>query len=265
MKKLIIKLLSLGIAIILTLLMLFSCNIPAGSGDQNNGLDNLDEQNDGLNNSEDQNNDSNNINEDRSIEVLDSDSDLVIKLVEYCNFLINPPCWDLPEVTLEDQINTIKGSGVVKPLLVDYEPENCYYVCAYYNCDEHAPEQREYYCASEYTWVKYEGVKDISDNYNDKAFVVAFQINRPSITKNIITEDENQRMDIVHTYIPKFVAGKNTGDIDAIERSFIFLTSANDSIIYRVPTEPHLLWEIDCICLENKYYITLEMYRKFEN
>lgn len=237
MKKIINKTLSLGLAVIFILLALMSCDPTTDQAEQNGGNNNY-----------------------VSIEVLKSDSDLVIKLIEYCNFLINPPNWDLPSVSLEQLINTMRG-GVIRPLLVDYEAGNCYYVCGYYNCDEHRPEQREYYCASNYTWVKYENVKDIRDNYDGKSFVVAFQINRPSITKNILTGDEkSQSMEIVGTYTPEFVEGTNIGEIDSFDKTVIFLTSDKESVIYRIYTAPHSLYEIDCVRLDNKYYISFEMY-----
>ena len=191
---------------------------------------------------------------------LKTDSRLVLTLIEYLNWLDNKTTYDLPGVTLEDQINSIKGDRI-QPLLVDFEPNNCYFVCGYHSCDEDLSDKGDYYCASEYTWVKYESEKNIKDNFDDKAFIVAFQINRPSLTKNILIGDENSKsVETIDLYTPEFVNGTNVSTFKAVDRTYIHLTASEADVIYLSSYKPNFLNEIPCIRLENKYYIVLELY-----
>ncbi|MBQ7326958.1 MAG: hypothetical protein IJW93_05750 [Clostridia bacterium] len=196
----------------------------------------------------------------KTIEVLKNDSELVITLIEYLNWLDSKISYDLPDSTLENKINSIK-SGRIQPLLVDFKPDNCYFVCGYHSCDEDLSDKEDYYCASKYTWVKYESEKDIKDSYDDKAFIVAFQINRPSLTKNILTGDKkSQSVETIGLYKPKFVSGTNVSTFKVVDSTYIHLTASESDIVYLSSYEPNYLNEIPCVRLDDRYYIALEIY-----
>ena len=192
--------------------------------------------------------------------VLKNDSELVLTLIKYLNWLDNKTSYDLPAVTLEDQINSIKGGGI-QPLLVDFESNNCYFVCGYHSCDEDFSDKGDYYCASKYTWVEYESEKSIKDDYDDKAFIVAFQINRPSLTKNILNGDaKSQSVETIDLYTPEFVNGTNVSTFKEVDSTYIHLTASESDIVYLSSYEPNYLNEISCVHLDGRYYIALELY-----
>lgn len=244
MKKYLSRLILISLALVIIILSLYSCELHV---DQSNG-----------------NNTSGSLNDDtddgNAIEILENSSELVLSLIEYLNWLDNKTSYDLPDVTIEDQINSIK-SGKVQPLLLDFEPDNCYFVCGYYNCNEDHSDNGNYYCASKYTWVKYESEKDIRDSYNDKAFIVSFQINKSSFSKNILTGDEESKSaETIDLYKPEFVNGTNTSTYKSVDRTYIYLSSSESDIIYLSSYKPNFLNEICCIRLENRYFIILALY-----
>ena len=243
MKKHLIKLISIALSLVIIILSLSSCELNVDhSGNNTDGSLN-DDTNDG-----------------NAIEILENSSELVLSLIEYLNWLDNKISYDLPDVTIEDQINSIK-SGKIQPLLLDFEPDNCYFVCGYYNCNEDHSDKGDYYCSSNYTWVKYESEKNIRDSYNDKAFIVSFRINKSSLTKNILTEDEESKsVETIDLYNPEFVNGTNVNTYKRVDRTYIYLTSSESDIIYLSSYKPNFLDEINCIRLENQYFIALSLY-----
>ena len=245
MKKHLLKLISIALSLVIIILSLYSCELHVY---QSNG-----------------NNTSGDLNDDtydgNAIEILENSSELVLSLIEYLNWLDNKTSYDLPDVTIEDQINSIK-SGKIQPLLLDFELDKCYFVCGYYNCNEDHSDNGDYYCASKYTWVKYESEKDISDSYNDKAFIVSFQINKSSFAKNILTGDEKSKsVETIDLYKPEFVNGTNINTYKSAARTYIYLTSSESDIIYLSSYKPNFLNEIHCIRLENQYFIALALYK----
>ena len=243
MKKHLIKLISIALSLVVIILSLSSCELNVDHNGNNTDGSLNDDTNDG-----------------NAIEILENSSELVLSLIEYLNWLDNKISYDLPDVTIEDQINSIK-SGKIQPLLLDFEPDNCYFVCGYHNCDEDLSDKGDYYCASKYTWVKYESEKDIKDSYNDKSFIVSFQINKSSLAKNILTEDkESKSVETIDIYTPKFVNGANTNTCKSVDRTYIYLTSSESDIIYLSSYKPNFLDEIHCIRLENQYFIVLALY-----
>lgn len=243
MKKHLIKLISIALSLAIIILSLSSCELNVDHNGNNTDGSLNDDTNDG-----------------NAIEILENSSELVLSLIEYLNWLDNKISYDLPDVTIEDQINSIK-SGKIQPLLLDFEPDNCYFVCGYYNCNEDHSDKGDYYCSSNYTWVKYESEKNIRDSYNDKAFIVSFRINKSSLTKNILTEDEESKsVETIDLYNPEFVNGTNVNTYKRVDRTYIYLTSSESDIIYLSSYKPNFLDEIHCIRLENQYFIVLALY-----
>ena len=244
MKKHLIKLISIALSLVIIILSLSSCELNVDHNGNNTDGSFNDDTNDG-----------------NAIEILENSSELVLSLIEYLNWLDNKISFDLPDVTIEDQINSIK-SGKIQPLLLDFEPDNCYFVCGYYNCNEDHSDKGDYYCSSNYTWVKYESEKNIRDSYNDKAFIVSFHINKSSLTKNILTEDEESKsVETIDLYNPEFVNGTNVNTYKRVDRTYIYLTSSESDIICLSSYKPNYLNEINCIRLENQYFIALSLYK----
>ena len=194
------------------------------------------------------------------IEVLENDSELVLALIEFLDYIGSPIHYDVPVVTLEDQIDQIK-SGNVQPILLDFEPQYYYFVCAYFNCNEHKTEKHTYSCASSYTWVKYENEKAIKDSYDDEKIVVAFQINSSSIVRDIVTGEENGILvESIDLYTPEFVNGSNINPYDDVSATYIYLTRNKGNTIYITPTHTSFSDMIDCVFVDNQYYIFLTIY-----
>lgn len=193
--------------------------------------------------------------------MLENDSELVLALIEFLDYIGSPIDYDVPVVTLEDQIDQIK-SGNVQPILLDFEPQYYYFVCAYFNCNEHKTEKHTYSCASSYTWVKYENEKAIKDSYDDEKIVVAFQINRSSIVRDIVTgEEKGILVESIDLYTPEFVNGSNINPYDDVSANYIYLTRNKGNTVYITPTHTSFSNMIDCVFVDNQYYIFLSIYK----
>ena len=101
MKKHLIKLISIALSLVIIILSLSSCELNVDHNGNNTDGSLNDDTNDG-----------------NAIEILENSSELVLSLIEYLNWLDNKISFDLPDVTIEDQINSIK-SGKIQPLLLD--------------------------------------------------------------------------------------------------------------------------------------------------
>jgi hypothetical protein len=121
MKKSVLKLISITLGLVIFIMLISSCKPHIDQSDGDNSSSALSDDN----------------NDDKSVEILENNSKLVQSLIEYLNWLDNKTSYDMPDVTMENQINSIK-SGKIQPLLLDFEPDNCYFVCGYHNCDEDA-------------------------------------------------------------------------------------------------------------------------------
>ncbi len=186
-------------------------------------------------------------------------------LLNILDWLRQGPDYDMPSIPLEYQIDIIK-SGSVQPLLVDIDSSDYYFICAYFNCNQHEDENDEYNCASEYTWVKYENENAIKDSFESKAFIEAFQINRASITKDIITGDSKSRLaEQVNVYWPEFRGGVNVSPADFSNRTFIFLNKSQGDTVYHSLLINDEFYAIDCICLDDEYYIPIETHSENAN
>lgn len=210
---------------------------------------------------EDDNNQAGNPPYENYIEVLENDSELVLALIEFLDYIGSPIDYDVPVVTLEDQIDQIK-SGNVQPILLDFEPQYYYFVCAYFNCNEHKTEKHTYSCASSYTWVKYENEKAIKESYDDEKIVVAFQINSSSIVRDIVTgEEKGILVESIDLYTPEFVNGSNINPYDDVSANYIYLTRNKGNTVYITPTHTSFSNMIDCVFVDNQYYIFLSIYK----
>ena len=208
-------------------------------------------------------NDRNQVNyphDEKYIEVLENDSELVIALIDFLKHIGSHEATDIPDVTLADKIDQIKN-GNVQPLLLDFEPQNYYFICAYFDCDEHESEKHTYFCSSSYTWVKYESEKAIKDSYNGEKIVVSLQVNGSSIVRNILTgENDGFLVESIDVYTPEFVDGVNVNPFREIFATYIYLSRSKSKTIYITPIQTRSLDTIDCVSVDNQYYIFLRLY-----
>ena len=93
------------------------------------------------------------------------DDDMVDSLKEYLRELPALQESDPISKTWEDKINEIKAGK--QALLVEFDPDSYYYMCAYYSGD-YTSEAVFYSNRSEYTWVKFDCAENIQEYYNDE-------------------------------------------------------------------------------------------------
>ena len=195
-----------------------------------------------------------------SFAVEDSDTltdELIDALVEYLQGLGVE--YELPDTSLSIKIDNIKKGQ--QPLLVDFDPTNFYFVCGYYDgITENGP--LKYINSNEYTWVRFENQNEIKEIHADKNFIVAFQINKALLVRDIASPQAIiPRIEHFQMYEPIFENGVNTNTHIVFEKEFIYLNPSSAERIYLSTSAfTHQVVTIPCIFLDNKYYITRVTY-----
>jgi hypothetical protein len=83
-------------------------------------------------------------------------------------------------------------------------------------------ETKTYACAEEYTWAKFESADAIPEFYNDKKFIVAFQINETKECQNVMPITETvPPLTYFQKYMPEFSDGYNISAPLLIDKTFI--------------------------------------------
>ena len=196
---------------------------------------------------------------EQSFAVEDSDTltdELIDVLVEYLQGLSVE--YELPDTSLSIKIDKIKKGQ--QPLLVDFDPTNFYFVCGYYDgITENGP--LKYRNSNEYTWVRFESADKIQENHEDKNFIVAFQINKALLVRDIASPQAIiPRIEHFQMYEPIFENGVNTNTHVVFEKEFIYLNPSNAERIYHSTSLfNHQVVTIPCINYD-EYYISHFMY-----
>ena len=177
---------------------------------------------------------------------------LVIALVEYLNEL--EVDHDMPAITTADKMDAIRDGQ--QALHVAFDPSKPYFVCAY-----SADGQQ----SSEYTWLKYANVDDITKEYEDLQMALAFQVNPSLFVKDIMTENATvPTMEHFQPYEPQFNEGVNTNAADTVDETFIYLNSSEENAVYYSTTAYDHEWvTVPCRYLDNEYYFVREAHKKF--
>ena len=202
---------------------------------------------------------------EQSFAVEDSDTltdELIDALVEYLQGLSVE--YELPDTSLSIKIDKIKKGQ--QPLLVDFDPDIFYFVCGYYDgVTENGP--LKYINSNEYTWVRFESADEIQENHEDKKFIVAFQINKALLVRDIVTPKAIlPRVEHFQMYDPVFENGVNTNTHIVFEEEFIYLNKSSAERIYHSTSlYYHQLVTINCLNLDNEYYISRFMYSIHSN
>ena len=197
---------------------------------------------------------------EQSFAVEDSDTltdELIDSLIDYLKMLY-VEC-ELADTSLSGKIDKIKFGH--QPLLVDFDPTNFYFVCGYYDgITKNGP--REYENSDKYTWVRFESADEIQENHEDKKFIVAFQINKALLVRDIASQKAIiSRVEHFQMYEPIFENGVNTNTHIVFEDEFIYLNPSNaDRIYLSAAAFDHQVVTIPCILFENEYYISHFMY-----
>ena len=197
---------------------------------------------------------------EQSFAVEDSDTltdELIDSLIDYLKMLYVE--YELPDTSLSGKIDKIKRGQ--QPLLVDFDPTNFYFVCGYYDgITENGP--LKYINSNEYTWVRFENQNEIKEIHEDKNFIVAFQINKALLVRDIASQKAIlPRVEHFQMYDPVFENGVNTNTHIVFGKEFIYLNPSNAERIYLSTSAfTHQVVTIPCILLDNKYYITRVTY-----
>ena len=197
---------------------------------------------------------------EQSFAVEDSDTlndEMINTLVDYLQGLYVE--YELPDSSLSRKIDNIKNGH--QPLLVDFDPDIFYFVCGYYDgITEDGP--LKYRNSEEYTWIRFESTNEIKDTYESKKFIVAFQINKALLVKDIASEKAIiPRVEHFQMYEPIFENGVNTNTHIVFEKEFIYLNPSNTERVYHSTSAfNHQVVTIPCILLDNEYHITRVTY-----
>ncbi len=178
--------------------------------------------------------------------------DLIDTLTEYLK-QINTN-YELTFPPFEEKINKIKNG--TEALRVSFDPDDYYFVCAYYNDSSH--EESDYCCADKYYWAKFKRESNIKETHYGKVFVVAFQINKTKACENIIyPEKATSTVEHYQIYKPTFQNLSNIAQPIVFDEHFVHLNVNDKSVNYiSIHFYQHELTSFPYISLdgENYYY-----------
>ena len=175
---------------------------------------------------------------------------LIKALSDYLRECYGPEC-DLAVRSLEQKINYCRNG--YNPLLVE-GGEECYYVAVYSNQEPYPTDENRKF--EENTWVRFNTSEEISESWNDEAFLAAFQINPARSCKNLKTGETDIKMDHFFHIHPEFKDGfaipiKKTNQI-----LFIQLTTSDEKQLYCTRSSTiQGLYRISCTKLDGETYI----------
>ena len=195
--------------------------------------------------------------------------DLIDALTEYLITIDHNV--NLKVITISDALDSFSSEN--QGLHVTFDPSDYYYVCAYYNPSHKKedwpgnwPDEYEFWaycCVAEYTWVRFDSEKDIMESYDNKQFIVAFQIN-PAYTCRDVVSETAEVPEFVHQqiYEPEFKDGVNIAQPIVFNDTFIYINRfpQASTVYYKQHHWDHYLLKLPCISLEDDYYIRFHMY-----
>ena len=196
------------------------------------------------------------------------EAELIQTLATYLDELLSDIDWAYGN-SVNAKINRIKKGA--QALHVEYGEPKCYFVGAYYK-DGHEHETSVYCCADKYSWVKFENASEISETYQGLSFIVAFQINQPSLVEDILTKDASvPKMEHFILYQPTFHNGFNTNSMTILvdtysynayfDSTFIYLNTHDGETVYYTSSEYlYVLSRLPCVHLDGQYYVSILLY-----
>ena len=243
MKKISIKLCSAVLLVALTVLHFSSCDFVFGQRDTGNTTNDSGGKTEA---SQGNNSDDNIYN---ALE-LKSDDELIASLIEYLQQMLTEH--NIISYSTSDKINSIKNG--VQPLLLDFTSSSSYFVASYYNI-QHYYEIGCNCCADKYTWVRFDTLETIPEEYKGQNLLYIFQIDEASLVKNILSDDAILPS-VSHFHLYRLPNGNGIIDPPDYEKTFIYLNSSNDdNIYYTSGIYYHRLITLPCIYFEDNYYL----------
>lgn len=151
-----------------------------------------------------------------------------------------------------------------QPLHAQFDPENYYFVCGYYNAthEQAYKECDTYCCSSEYLWVRFETPEDIPDFYNGEPFVVAFQINKTAFCQDMLPLDrEIPALEYFQLFTPLFADGLNVEKPIPFNEHFVYLKWKKGKTVYYGcgGMQNHENVTIYCVELDGICYLPIKM------
>ena len=169
---------------------------------------------------------------------------------------------EISETSFAIKIRESKEKGT-QPLLVEFDPAKCYYVCGYYReKDANDHESADNPNVAEYQWLRYEKEEDIRESYRGRTCVAAFRLNPASSVTDIRPEKKTvPAFEHFEKVAPVFEGGYNVGKSESFDRVFVYLNSTGKNRIYyttRNDSNDHFTFR--CIRLDGQIFIPVMMY-----
>lgn len=190
----------------------------------------------------------------------DESSDLIAALSEYLVSLRFDR--EISDTSFAIKIRESKEKGT-QPLLVEFDPAKCYYVCGYYRGkDANDHESTDNPNVAEYQWLRYEKEEDIRESYRGRTCVAAFRLNPASSVTDIRPGKKTiPAFEHFEKVAPVFEGGYNVGKSESFDRVFAYLNSTGKNRIYyttRNDSNDHFTFR--CIRLDGQIFIPVMMY-----
>ncbi len=147
-----------------------------------------------------------------------------------------------------------------QPLHIEFDPDDYYYMCCYYNVTHEYPEDLNC-CVDKYTWVKFEDSNDIVEIYNGEKFIAAFQINKAVFVRDIsLHASAVPEVEYFKIFDAQFENGYNISENIYFDRTILYAYSSKQSIVFCYKPFIEYGETVSCEKRQGEYYIVDKQY-----
>ncbi len=153
-----------------------------------------------------------------------------------------------------EQLNRLKSGE--KLLHVKFDPNNYYFVCAYYETALGQKVDRSFDDPAKYIWVGFANETEIPQYYEEAECVAVVQVNKTEYCRDIVS-NSNAIPNIEHLMgiNPVFKDGYNTNSPRVVEDMFVYVNNSDKDNVYYYSRPEHQRSTIYCIELDGEFYV----------
>ena len=146
-----------------------------------------------------------------------------------------------------------------QPLHIEFDPDDYYYMCCYYNVTHEYPEDLNC-CVDKYTWVKFEDSNDIVEIYNGEKFIAAYQINKAAFVRDISFNAAVPEVEYFQIFDAQFDNGYNISESIYFNRTILYAYSSKQSVLFCYKPFFEYGKTVFCEKRQGEYYIVDKQY-----
>ena len=158
-------------------------------------------------------------------------------------------------VAFYEQLNLVKSGEQLHH--IKFDPDNCYFVCAYYMTEAGQKADKSFDDPEKYVWVGFADETEIPEYYGDADCVGVVQINKTEFCRGIVSG--GREIPTVENFMylkPNFEDGYNTNPPKDVGEMFVYVNGSDKNNVYYYSHPKYWRATIYCTELDGEFYIT---------